>query len=128
MRVKITEGETVVEKAKRKINPGVVVMLIGVGLFLSPIPLTYAICMPQGNPGGCGDIVFVFIPLFLLGPVVALVGLVIAVVRAVKADREAVQTKPAKPVPDFYTCALCSSESPATEKRCVKCGSLISRL
>jgi hypothetical protein len=111
------------DKAKKKWNPGCVMIVIGGALFISPIPLTYLICLPVGNPGGCGDIVLAFIPLMLLGPILALIGLVVAVVVAKR--NPAPDVAETKPVLDHKKCSLCDAENPVTEMRCTSCGTLL---
>jgi hypothetical protein len=117
-----------VEQTKKRPNSGCMLLIIGACLFVSPIVFTYLYCLPLGNPGGCGDVVFMFIPLSLLAPIVALVGIVFLFIEGARKDQAETgsQAKSKQKQDGDRICSLCSTPNAETEKRCTSCGCLLS--
>jgi len=96
-------------------------------MLVSPFLFTAAVCYSQGNPGGCGDIIFLFLPLSVLVPILGLAGLIVLIVSSFS-GRKTEAEKPTPPAaPGFSKCELCGNHTDPALPRCAKCGKLQSQ-
>ena len=63
-------------------------LVIALCLVVSPFLFTMAICYPIGNPGGCGDVIWAFVPFMMLAVPLGIVGLIVASVVGIRRERE----------------------------------------